>query len=335
MVDDIRKNLDKVTGELLESFLPFDKSRVRTFQAGLHALHTAQQDLEPGQKTNLHAVCDYPALERLLGQHGIDKQDFDKVPSVLKQFEDGELDAFEAIKQLPHLLQEAVQKVNENTRAIYEVPQSGMIAVMLNLVSNDAKNALIAGRAGERTLQTVERIANKYSNDTGRVSAASILSDRLYEIGNPAKLARSYIDRMDGQPGYLLAARANNHLADLLEGAIMLNPALSKEDSVQRALQAHRFITRRVFLKSSSMLKESGADEAASNIASLVEYMAAYTSDEQVVMSIEEAVETIRSTLEDANKSLEGLLKISREEAVDFDSLLLKRLGQLRELDPA
>jgi hypothetical protein len=211
-----------------------------------------------------------------------------------------------------------------------------MIAVMLNLVSNDAKNALIAGRAGERTLQTVERIANKYRADSGRgASAASILSDRLYEIGNPAKPARSYIDRMDSQPGYLLAARANNHLADLLEGAIMLNPALSQESSIQKSLHAHRFLTRRVFLKSSSLLKEAGADEAASNIASLVEYMAGQAADDQVVMSIEDAVETIRVGLEDANKSLERLLKISREEAADFDSLLIKRLGQLSELDPA
>ncbi len=62
MVDEIRRRLDKVTGELLESFIPFDKTRVLKFQTGLHAIHGAQKDFDNDKKTNLYAVSDDAAL---------------------------------------------------------------------------------------------------------------------------------------------------------------------------------------------------------------------------------------------------------------------------------
>jgi hypothetical protein len=314
MVDEIRKQLDKVTGELLESFIPFDKLKVLKFQAGLHAIHGAQKDIDIDKKTNLYAVCDDAALEKLLSEHGISKYDFDKVPSVIKAFENGELDAYEAIKQLPHLLQEAIQKVNEKSRNIYEVPASGMIAVTLNLINNDAKDALIAGQAGERTLQAIERISKNKS------------IAKKHNFRSSTKLSMAYMGGIGKEPRYLTAARATNHLADLLEGAVLLNPDIAENPSVKNSLEAFRYIIMQIFLQSSRKLKTSGVTEASEEFEKLAKYIS--KNDEK--NNHEGAINAIRDGLDLAKNLFEG----SDDESKHFENIINKRLDQLKDLEP-
>jgi hypothetical protein len=308
MVDEIRKKLDKVTGELLEAFVSFDKTRVLKFQAGLHALHGAQQHLENDKKTNLYAIADDAALEKLLSEHGIAKHDFDKVPDVIKRFENGEMDAAEALKQLPDLLQEAVRKVNEKNRGLYEVPASGMIAVTLNLVNNDTKNALIAGQAGEQTLQAIERISKK---DLKRNNFSNT----------------KYIDKIGNEPHYLTAARATNHLADLLEGAVLLSPTMIENSHVKNSLHAFRYIIRQIFLQSASNLKKSGVTEASDSFATLADYL----SLDNHHNGHEEAINAISGGLDFARQIFEQ--NGSDEDARYFEEVVQKRLKQLRDFE--
>jgi hemerythrin-like domain-containing protein len=326
VVEEIRNKLDRATGELLESFVNFDKKMVLKFQTGLHAIHSAQKDKE--DKINLHTICNHDELEKLLTEHGINKEHFEKVPDVINQFENDDIQASEALSQLPELLQDAIEKVNSKTRDIYEVPASGMIAVTLNLISDNIKDALLAGRAGERTFKAIESVIK----GTPPGKKQTVFEDRLYDFGS-TKPARPYIDlELDLRPRYVTAAKAANHLADLLEGAAMLSPEVSKDEYVKESLDAYKFIARKILLKSSSNLKKSGIKTASSNIKTLADYIAEQY-DECLVRNLKEAVASIKLGLGSAFNTLELNRKLTSLEAEDFENLMKKRLQQVEALE--
>jgi hypothetical protein len=312
MLDEIREKLNKVNGELLESFLPFDKKRVLKFQTGLQVLNDAEKNLKSEKKTNLYAVYDDTALEKLLAEHGIHKHDLDKVPDVIERFSEGDIDAYDAIRQLPQLLQDAIKKVNEKNRQLYEIPASGMIAVTLNLIDNDAKDALIAGQAGERTLQAVERIANKSMTDNFSMNK---------------KISSHIFDAPSLEPKYLTAAKAANHLADLLEGAVFLEPKISSDDGIKNSLSALKYMASRIFLQSSKKLKKSGIKDASSGLANLAHHFGRDVNFD----SHDEAMHAIKAGLDLAQNIFAD--KASDEESRYFDEIVKKRLAQLKDLE--
>ncbi len=239
------------------------------------------------------------------------------MPSVIKSFENGELDAYETLKQLPHLLQEAIQKVNEKNSGMYEVPASGMIAVTLNLINNDAKNALIAGQAGERTLQAIERISKKEA------------PKRHNNFKSSTKLSTIYIDKIGNEPRYLTAARATSHLADLLEGAVLLSPDILENAHVKNSLHAFKYIIRQIFLQSANNLKNSGVTEASDSFSTLANHL----SLDNQHNGHDEAINAISGGLDFARQIFEENSDVSDEDAKYFEEVVSKRLKQLRDLE--
>ncbi len=326
MVDETRRNLDKVTGELLESFIAFDKQKALHFQTGLHAIHDAQKDIESSSKTNLHAVYDEEKLHKLLAEHGISEEDFSKVPNIMKNFEDGKSDAYETLRQLPELLQEAIRKVNEKSHTLYEIPAWGMIAVTLNLVSKDIKNALIAGQAGERTLQVVERVNKHKPGLISLFNRSSILNDRLYDFGSESRLARPDIDMFVSEPQYLVSARATNHLADLLEGMVMLDPEIAGDKNAVNASRSLKCLAVDTFLHSSNILKKLGENDASNKIATLANQL---LKDKEMLRA--EAISTLRSSLTSIGHDMQKRNSISQKEASDYEKLIEKRFVQMEQ----
>ncbi len=327
MVEDIRKNLDKVTGELLESFVKFDKSKVLHFQTGLHVLHKAEKD-SPYKKTNLYAVCDHHLLERLLAEHGISKYDFDQVPQIIKDFESGRTDAYDTLRKLPDLLQEAVHKVNERNRAVYDVPAMGMIAVNLSLISNDIKNALLAGQSGEKTLQAAERIDGLvFHSIASSNNKDKILQDRLYDFGGNTRLARPYIDLHADEPGYLIAAKAGHHLADLLEGAVLLDKNLASENDIKKSVEAFKIISATIFDKSSAELHRHGEENAGEKIKDVAQHVRGRVGEDYQGKA---AIANAENGLKMACKTLFELAIFDEKEKEDFNILTEKRINQLK-----
>ncbi|MCE3232607.1 MAG: hypothetical protein K0R98_864 [Rickettsiaceae bacterium] len=313
MIEDIRKKLDKVTGELLESFIPFDKRRVLKFQAGLHAIHAAQKDLETDKKTNLYAVCDDLMLEKLLSEHGISKNDLDKVPDAIASYSDNPKETNKTLEELPNLLQQAVYKVSNKKREIYEIPASGMIAVTLNLVNSDAKDALIAGQAGERTLQAIERISKKKEGKNKEYYSSTAFS-------------APYHDSNIKEPGYLTLAKATNHLADIFENAISKQPKITNDSIIKASLNAFRYIIKEIFKQSSNRLKESGVEEASASIAKLAESLSSTTGE---VASHASAINAIKQGLE----VIKNNPNLTDADAEYFETVVNKRLEQLKDFE--
>lgn len=325
MFDDIRDNLNKVTGELIESFVNFDKWKVLHFQAGLYALHSAQQGIEEARKIDLYAVCDTDMLTKLLEENGISKDVFNKIPSVIKDFESGKVDAYNTMKKLPHLLQDAVEKVNAKARSFYEIPASGMIAVTLNLVNPEVKNALIAGQAGERSLKAIER-ASKVRRASRVASKDSILTGRLYDLGSTSRLALSYIGQFDSDPKYLTAAKATNHLAELLEGAVMLEPAIASYNDIQKSMDVFKQRSVGILSEASKKLNEFGETDASDKIGKLANYLA---KECQPAVSDKAALDVIKKGFDSANTALRNGRIFDQKESEDFKTLVGKRLGQI------
>jgi len=322
MVEDIRRNLDKVTGELLESFLLFDRNRALHFQTGLYAIYSFQKNIENTKKTNLYAIHDEEKLHELLANIGISPADFEKVPAAIKAFEEGNISAYAAIKELPQMLQEAINKVNEKQRVLYEIPAAGMIAVSLNLVPCESKNALIAGQAGERTLQVAERLSLPALPNHKKESRNDILSDRLYDISSNTRLARPYIDMHQHEPKYLLAAKATNHIADIMEGFLMLSPEIFSEDYMKKASDCLKSIAFYTFERCAEILKENGDIYANSQMELLLK---SFDFDR---MERSEAISTLRSSLSSLNHDMEKSKSLSYKESYDADLLIEKRFDQ-------
>ncbi len=331
MVSDIRKNLDKVTGELLESFVSFDKDKVLHFQAGLHALYDAQKKRNESEKINLYTICDTSSLEGLLKDYGISKEDFEKVPSAIKECNSSGLKA--SVNILPELLQRAVDKVNSKARSfLYEVPAAGMIAVSLNLVSSEVKNALIASQAGERILQATER-TSVINPSMLAAHKDSILKDRIYDYGSDVRLARPYIGGFGDDPKYLIAAKAMHHLADILEGGVRLYPKMIEYSYVQEAINRFRFLSAGIFSYSSGMLKQAGETDAAEKIDVLVQHITQKGNGRKFVEIFDfyGAMETVEVGLRRSSNDLKNNNILSSKEVSDLNELIGIRREQINQ----
>src|SRR4051812_4919005 len=84
MLDETRRNLDKATGELIESFVNFDKNKAMQVEIGLHAIHNAQKNSAPEKRINLYTVCDHDKLHKLLEEHGITRNEFEQIPAIIE-----------------------------------------------------------------------------------------------------------------------------------------------------------------------------------------------------------------------------------------------------------
>lgn len=235
MVEQTRRNLNKFTGMLIESFVPFDKDSCLSFQAGLLALHTktAGQDGAP----NLYAIRDDAALKAALKEHGISPAD-NKV---------------------------ATQDVLSGKGMPRDVPVLGMIAVTLGHISRETKDRLMAAQGAERTMLAAEQILLRRETDAPE-DALKFVNGTIRDGRDPAKEARFFIGGFGKDPAYLASAQAVNHLGDMLSGAVGLNPSLRTNKEVRRAMTdlkklAHGILSEQAtHLKKNSITQKAGTD---------------------------------------------------------------------------
>ncbi len=318
MIDETRRNLNKATAELIESFITFDKNKVMQLKVGLHAIHNAQKNKQASDKTNLYSVCDYKTLHNLLEEHGIPLHEFDKLPSLAENGNTGNIESFSG-----HI-KEALENIS-NTVPISGVPTTGMIAVMFNMVSEKAKNALVAGQAGERTLKAIERAAN-ISHPCG--IKASALQDTLYDYGSKRKQARPYIGAAN-EPDYLVSAKATHHLADLLESSLNLHPEARNLESTGQSMIGFNKLAACIFMHAADNLNMAKIPDAAEKIkalASHVENNGLERITDDVFDAVAKGMKTIKELLHKANI-------ITAEESEDYEELVNKRIMQIKKME--
>lgn len=330
MHNETRKKLSKATGELIESFVNFDRTKVLHFQAGLHAIHKAGQELDSEHRPNLYNVSDTAALEKLLAQYNVPVDDFKKLPDIMKELESGKPEAFRKLEELPPPLRHAVSKVSSKETALYDVPIAGMIAVTLNLVSPDVKNALIAGQAGERALKATERASSILSSSTVH-NKESVLRGLLYDYKDTSKPATLDVDETDTNPKYLVAAKATNHLADLLEGGIKLAPNVVEEEAVKNALKTLKSLSIRIFNETSRQLQQAGIDQAAQQIGQLAEELSLQQKKNEggVASTMDAALRLTQQGLEKIKDELRNRNIFTEQEAKDFEEMVNHRIRQI------
>lgn len=323
MTEKTRLNLDKAIGDLIESFVEFDKNTVMHLKIGLEAIHNAQKHREPAQKANLYAVCDYGSLHRLLESNGIPYHEFAQIPELLA-IENREKQHFRGLSKP---LQEAIAHIMAKANSDYDVPTTGMVAVMFNMVSDKVKNALVAGQAGERTLRAIER-ATTVSQFTTRKEIA--LRDTLYDYGNKHRLARPYIGAIWNEPDYLISAKATHHLADLFESSLKLFPAARTFESTAKSMQGFNKLAACIFTHASVNLDMAQAEKAASEIKELAKRFGGYGHEKSEAI---DACKIVDDGMRHLRKSLrmEGI--ISEQESQDYEELVNRRIEQIRKME--
>lgn len=321
MTEKTRRNLDKAIGDLIESFVKFDKTEALHLKVGLHALHNAQKNTDPSSKINLYAVRDKDFLHKLLEENGISRGEFEKVPAMFGS------KAHKQIDELSEPLREAVLNADDAGKT-YEVPTPGMVAVMFNMVSEKVKNALVAGQAGERTLRAIERATTVSYFPTLKDAA---LKDTLYDYGTSQRPARSHIDRARGEPDYLISARATHHLADLFETGLKLHPASKAFESTAKSAEAFNKLAACIFNHSADHLgkaKESKAAEEIKALAQQVDKGDKQAGAKQACDAVEAGMNILREALH-----ADGI--ITEQESEDFKAMVTKRIEQIKKIEIA
>ena len=321
MTKKTRLNLEKAIGELIESYVEFDKEKVMHLKVGLEAIHHAQKDHKPEEKANLYTVSDHEALHNLLEQHGIPRHEFEKVPKLLAVENTSKLES--------KPLKEAVERIITKTHSEQEVPTTGMVAVMFNMVSDKIKDALVASQAGQRTLSAIER-ATSISHLPAIKEAA--LRDTLYDYGNKHRLARPYIGEVGNEPDYLVSAKAVHHLADLFESSLTLLPAAREFESTEKSMEGFQKLAVCIFSQASLNLDMAQSRKAAKDIMKLAKHLggkdphAIETSD--ACQIVDAGMKYLRHSLR-----MEGI--ITEQEAQDYEKLVNKRIEQIRKMEMA
>ena len=321
MVDDIRNNLNQATEKLIQSFAPYDKKRVTKFKAGLHYL---KKIADGEEKLDLYSITNDELLNQLLNKYNVPSDELDHNTKVLSDFEDGKIDAAEAIRQLPEILHDAVQAVNDKNEELYNMPAPAMIALSLDLVKKDVKDALIAGRTAERILQAASHINDKR---TSAFEKEALLKDSLYDFGSEKELARPYIGQIENEPDYLVSAKATQHLAELLNVAISLNPDFSKDQNVKNTVNLFKGSSWYILNAASNKLKKSGAIEAAEKIGLVAKHLS--DEDIKVYTKTKEHIDLLKDSFNEVNKKLREAGKLSQKESEDFQKLVDIRIDQI------
>ncbi len=327
MVDEIRRNLDKATGDLIESFIKFDKTKAMQLKIGLQAIHNAQKTIAPENKINLYAVCDYNILHKLLAEHGIPRDEFDAVPAIITEKTYNR----ENIAQLSLPLQEALLNFSEAEKPDYNVPTRGMVAVMFNMVQEKVKNALIAGQSGERTLKAIERAAIA---SPIRVTKELALRDTLYDYGNKNRLARAYIDNSSNAPDYLICAKATHHLADLFESSIKLHPITREFETIIESMYGFNKLAAGIFRAAACNLSAADVFDASAQIEKLANHVESeICSNKLTPLSWASSCATIKNGMDTLRKTLHSDGIITNQEAADYEELVAKRLEQIEKVE--
>lgn len=322
MLDQTRRNLDKAIGDLIESFIKFDKAEVMHLKVGLQAIHDAQRGADPSKKINLYSVRDVSLLHKLLEEHGISRDEFEKVPEMFgsKAVKQKKLD------ELSEPLREAVLNVDSSHMQTYEIPTPGMVAVMFNMVSEKVKNALVAGQAGERTLRAIER-ASTVSYLPALKDAA--LRDTLYDYGSSQRPARSHIDRARGEPDYLVSAKATHHLADLFESSLKLHPALRHIESTAKSVEAFNKLAACILSHSADNLNKAKEAKAANEIKALAEHV----SNGEGGIEAAQACDVVEKGMNALREALHKEGIITEKESEDFKAMVSKRIEQIKRIE--
>lgn len=323
MTEKTRMNLGKAIGELLESFIEFDKDKVVHLKIGLEALYNAQKQNSDDKRINLYAVCDHQLLHNLLEEHGIKHHDFAKVPEILQYVNEDK----SHLNGLPEPLKVAIENVHSKQYSHYEVPSTGMVAVMFNMINDRVKNALVAGQAGERTLRAIER-----SSTASNIAVLKEMAwqDTLYDFNNKHQLARPYIGSIDSEPAYLVSAKATNHLAELFESSVSIYPLALEFDDTSNVIRGFNRLAASIFNHASINLDMAKAEKAAQEIRVLANY---FSSKESYLPNAPEACKAIESGMQNLRKRLrlEGI--ITEKESGDYEALLNNRMQQIRMLE--
>jgi hypothetical protein len=302
MVEQTKKDLNKFTGELISSFIDFDKQDVIDFQAGLLSIHNKEQNLE--NKTNLYSIRTKEDLKDKQAELGIKTEDVKKAKiSVLSG------------KGMPR-----------------EVPVAGMISVTLGLVSNETKDTLMEAQAGNRIIKAVEDIqaANQI------VDKEKFINGTIVDVRDSSKQARFFIGGFGKDPEYLASAQANNHLADILAGSLALDKDNKKIPEVKEAMESLKNTGAKILGSAAMKLSKQGHDNASSKIEKLANSFDTKEKNRDVVVK---AISMVSGKLEEKGiisskeKALiSDLVKVraGQTKTIDRSKLISNVLGKQR-----
>tara|TARA_B100001564_G_scaffold358302_1_gene376603 strand:+ start:650 stop:1618 length:969 start_codon:yes stop_codon:yes gene_type:complete len=262
MSDDIRKTLDQATHRLLESLSGYDKQKVTQVYAGMRAL--MGRDVDPVEQ-----LLDPEQLTELLREQGIGEDQMQIAANLIHH--EGELGSAEQqqLESLPESVQDAVNEIRSHASQEQIFAGPAQIASALNLIKKETRDALIASQVGERILQARERVDSRHSASSA--SKHTLLVDTLYDFGSNTNLARDDIGHLGQDDPYLIAAKATQHLADLFDTVLALQPAMKKQGSVVKGLEAIEFIAKYILEQSAVQLKNHGNSAAAGKIDQLAQ----------------------------------------------------------------
>lgn len=292
----VRRDLNKPTGELIESFQDFDTSQVLEFQAALLAIKRTEEaaGLPADERTNLFKVSSHQEIADLMSAKRVHFEPFD----------------------------EALREVKSKQGVPEGVPQAGMIAVSLGLVSRETKDALMAAQAGERTRMAAEDLEKIDGKEPG--NKAAFLDNLVRHRGNPEKQARFFIGGFGKDPENLKAAQAAQHLADLLKGAVALDPSQAADGALKDAAEAMKSVSSLAVRRSVGDLVNAGEEDAAARLA---HYAAASKETPR-----EDALGVLKQALEESLKKLGEKGILSAEEVKETQVLAHTRAEQAETL---
>ncbi len=252
MYDELKRELNLFTGELISAFIPFDKTPAINFQTGLLSLSISEASKEPKDRTNLFSIKNADELQEKLSRSAVS-------PIIRKQ-------AYETVisgKGMPR-----------------DVPPMGLIAVTLGLVSNDLKNELMTCQAANRTINSLE--------SWGKTEPSiESLNNNIYDARDASKPARHFIGGFGKDPQSLVAAQATNHMGDILCSLIAFDKNLLNESAIIKAKQALSASAATSLISAGQKLSNHNVPRAKEIIA----YgMSNYTNDNLSAKTIQSAI---------------------------------------------
>lgn len=333
MLEETRGKLTQVTGRLIESFVTFDKSYVLHFQACLAALYYLKRQGKLSDKVNLFLVRTAKQRDELCAENGIHPEHLTKSMELIRQLDGRTInDMTEELASLPEALAWGVRYVFEPELHLKDIPMIGLLAVTLDLVDEDLKNVLLASQSTERTLAATERMMSDDALDK-KIDKEKVLRGVLYDYVDQRNYARSYIQHSAGEPDFLIAAKALNHLTELIEAVLLIEPQLKNNRLIMDIVWALRSLLVRQLHRCAKRLL-SGAHPSIGQELQLLaqDLVMQQRRDEGGVLGIPEmAIMLIEKNLRRFYKSLEDAKLLNAREVTDFRKLTRMRLLLMKE----
>lgn len=218
--------------------------------------HERSTQIRQNTESNRKRVFEVQARLLSLRRHALRDEDLPAIATIHDDMKWIELAQQHGIT--PEMLNECRAEVNTGIGIDANIPASGDIAVQLEFINGQDKNAVLAAQAGERTLRAVESITELSEPITQEAFAQVLDAPKWKPIGN------------DQDPAYLKAAQEVDFKAELLAAAIKLAPEMMKDGEkslpIRQAMISLDALSTVAYANTANVLIGNGHDAAANQL---------------------------------------------------------------------